>query len=225
MKRQRPARRYVRLVLLLRACWLVPVTLMALAYAGYSLFSLGHLMRYPAGSAVTELLEALFGTALGAAFVFFTWRMWRKTWDMVLDRIYPEASAAWWQLAWVLLAVVLPYLAVWPKVQDLLRNSGEGANKGNLAVLRQAAETYKAARGAYPPDLGALAEAGVLPAVPELWGRRGAGFPHRPTSAEADPEWGPGDTGRWAYAVKGGKVKIYIDCTHKDSRGQPWSSY
>ncbi len=231
MKRQapprppRPSRRFTRLVLALRAAWLVPVTLMALAYAVYSLFNLGHMMRYPAGSAVAELLQAVFGAALGAAFLFFTWRMWRKTWDMLLDRIYPEPSAPYWQLGWLILAVVLPFLAVWPKVQDLLRYSGEGANKGNLAVLRQAVEAYRAARGVYPADLGELAGAGFVRKVPALWDKRGAGFPHRPTSAEADAERGPADTGRWAYSVKDGKAEIYIDCIHKDSRGRAWSSY
>ena len=222
---QRPSRLFTRLVLLLRAAWLVPVTLMALAYALYSLLNLGHMMRYPAGSAVAELLQAVFGAVLGAAFLFFTWRMWRKTWDMLLDRIYPEPSAPYWQLGWLILAVVLPFLAVWPKVQDLLRYSGEGANKGNLAVLRQAAESYKAVRGAYPAGLEDLAKAGFIRKVPALWDKRGAGFPHRPTSAEADAEWGPKDTGGWAYSVKGGKAEIYIDCTHKDSRGTAWSSY
>lgn len=224
---QRPARKYVRLVLLLRAGWLVPVTLMAVAYAGYSGYFLLKLMRYQAAAAALEFAEALFGAALGAAFLFFTWRMWRKTWDMLLNRVYPERSALAWQLCWIMLAVVLPFLVMWPKVKDVLRYSIEGANKGNLAALRAAAEDYKAARGVYPPGLKELAESGFIAAIPPLWGSGLAGFPHPKTAAAAvyeKPE--PRDSGGWAYSVRQGSAPlVFIDCVHKDSRGLAWSAY
>ncbi|OGR68424.1 MAG: hypothetical protein A2081_04610 [Elusimicrobia bacterium GWC2_61_19] len=223
--RQRPARKLVRLVLLLRAAWLVPVTLMALAYAVYSVFTLGHLMRYPAASALLEIFEAFFGVGLGAAFLFFVGRMWRKTWDLLLDRIYPEPSAVVWQAGWIALAVVLPFMVIWPKVKDLLRYAGEGANKGALAQLRLAAEEYKNARGFYPANLADLEAAGLVRKLPVLWDKRGAGFPHGPASGVSDGAEAR-DTGGWAYSAAGGGTPvIFIDCTHKDSRGNPWSSY
>jgi hypothetical protein len=223
--KQRPARKMVRLVLLLRAAWLVPVTLMALAYAGYSVFTLGHMMRFPAGSALLEVLEALFGAGLGAAFLFFVGRMWRKTWDLLLDRIYPEPSAVLWQAGWIILAVVLPFLVVWPKVKDLLRYAGEGANKGGLAQLKLALTDYRAAKGHYPAALADLEAGGFVRKLPVLWDKRGAGFPHAPSSAVSAGTV-PGDSGGWAYTAADGKAPaIFIDCTHKDSRGTPWSAY
>jgi hypothetical protein len=225
--RQRPARKYVRLVLLLRAAWLVPVTLMALAYSGYSGYFLIKLMRYQAAAAALEFAEALFGAALGAAFLFFTWRMWRKTWDMLLNRVYPERSALAWQLCWIMLAVVLPFLVMWPKAKDVLRYAGEGANKGNLAALRAAVGEYKAARGVYPGSIEDLKTAGFIAEIPPLWGSGPAGFPHAGTNAAAvyaTPE--PRDSGGWAYSVrKGSAPLVFIDCVHKDSRGRPWSAY
>jgi hypothetical protein len=153
--------------------------------------------------------------------------MWRKTWDMLLNRVYPEKSAAAWQLCWLLLAVVLPFLVMWPKVKDVLRYAGEGANKGNLAALRGAVADYKAARGVYPAGLEDLKTAGFIAEIPPLWGSGPAGFPHPKTAAAAvyaKPE--PRDSGGWAYSVrKGSAPLVFIDCVHKDSRGRAWSAY
>jgi hypothetical protein len=146
---------------------------------------------------------------------------------MLLDRIFPEPSAAWWQAIWIALVVLLPYLLIWPHAKDLWRYSGEGANKGGLALLRGAAESYKAAAGEYPPDIAALQRKGFIREVPRLWDSRFAGFEHAATSAAvvyAAPE--PRDSGAWAFVpVKGAAPRIFIDCTHKDSRGTPWSAY
>lgn len=221
----RPPGRFVRLVLALRVCWLAPVTLMALVYAGYTLLSVLHLMRFNAAAAFLAFLNSLFGLALAAAFLYFTWRMWRKTWDMLTGRIIPEPSAPFWQAAWIVLAVILPLMVVWPKVKDLQRYGGEGANKGALASLRIAAQEYKAARGAWPSSPDELVKAGLIKAVPALWDKRGAGFPHPPTSSVVLSD-GPRDTGGWAYSVAGDSAPlIFIDCTHADSRGTAWSYY
>jgi len=224
---QRPARKFVYAVLLLRLAWLAPLTLMALAYAGYSGIHVARLMRYPVGAAAAEFLEALFGTGLAAAFLFFTWRMWKKTWDMLLNRIYPEKSAAYWQAGWIVLVVILPFLAIWPKVKDLQRYSGEGVNKGNLALLRIAVVEYKTARGVYPASLAELKSSGFIKKLPPLWDTKWADFPHGPTSAAAvyaAPE--ARDSGGWAYSlVKGSAPALFIDCIHKDSRGVAWSAY
>lgn len=225
---QRPSRKLVRLVLLLRAVWLVPVTLLAAAYAGNSLDGLLRLLRLPAGVFSLELFAGvLFGLALGAAFLFFTWRIWRKTWDLLLDRVVPDPSAVWWQLVWITLLVLLPYLLVWPHLKDLARYSAEGANKGNLALLRTAAEDYRAARGAYPRSLEELRLRGFIRTIPRLWDNRLAGFPHGPSDAAAvypGPE--PRDSGGWAYSAgKGAAPVIFIDCVHKDGKGEAWSSF
>lgn len=225
---QRPSRKLVRLVLLLRAVWLVPVTLIAVVYAGNSLAGLLRLLRLPTGAfSLQFFFGVIFGLALGAAFLFFTWRIWRKTWDIMVDRVVPEPSAVWWQLVWVALFVLLPYFLVWPHLKDLARYSGEGANKGSLSLLKQAAEDYRAAAGKYPADLEELRLKGFIKAVPRLWDHRLAGFPHGPTDAAAvyrAPE--PLDSGGWAYSAAGDSAPdIFIDCTHKDSRGVAWSAY
>ncbi len=225
---QRPARKMVRLVLLLRAAWLAPVTLLALAYAGNSLSGLLGLLRLPVGAFSLELFAGvLFGLALGAAFLFFVWRIWRKTWDIVINRVFPEPSAVWWQIVWIVLLVLLPYLLVWPHLKDLARYSGEGANKGDLAMLRAAAEKYKAAAGFYPRDLEELRLKGFIKNIPRLWDNRLAGFPHGPTAAAAVYRApAPRDSGGWAYSANGSSAPvIFIDCVHKDSRGEAWSSY
>jgi len=206
----------------------VPVTLLALVYAVNSLFGLLHLLRLPTGAFSLELfLGVIFGLALGAAFLFFTWRIWRKTWDMLVDRVLPEPSAVWWQLVWIALLVLLPYLLVWPHVKDLARYSGEGANKGNLALLRTAAEDYRAATGAYPRSLEELRLKGFIKTIPRLWDNRLAGFPHVPTDAAAVyPAPEPRDSGGWAYSAGIGSAPvIFIDCVHKDSKGEAWSYY
>jgi hypothetical protein len=222
---QRPPRKLVRLVLALRAVWLLPLTVFAALYAGNATWYLFKLMFYR--SAWREFVQALFAAALGAAFLLLTWRIWRKTWDMVLDRIYPERSAVRWQIMWIVLLLLLPYFLIWPHAKALWRYSAEGANKGNLALLRSAVGDYKAATGAYPPDLEILAERGFIKEVPLLWDGRFAGFEHRPSSATAVyARAAPQDSGRWAYAaVKGAAPLVFIDCTHKDSRGIPWSAY
>ncbi len=223
---QRPARKFVYAVLLLRLAWLVPVTLMALAYTLYSVTHLVQLMRYPASAAAAEFLEALFGAGLGAAFLFFTWRMWKKTWNMLLNKVYPVRSAVLWQTGWIILAVILPFLVIWPKVKDIQRYSGEGANKGRLSQLRTAVAEYKAASGVYPRDLAELERSGLLKKVPALWDTKWAGFPHEPTYSAVYGSPEPGDSGGWAYALaKDSAPVIFIDCIHKDSRGVPWSAY
>lgn len=224
---QRPSRRYVRLVLALRAAWLLPVSALALIYAGFSLFTLLRVLFFPMGVAWRMLPNALFGAAVAGLFLFFTWRIWRKTWDIVTDRVYPEKSAAAWQVCWIVLAVILPALAIWPKAVDVFRYVGEGENKSRLAALRSAAEQYRAAKGAYPARLEAVRDEGFLKELPPLWDERFTGFPHEATSAAAvyrgEP---PRDTGGWGYEVSVPSAPlIFMDCTHPDPHGRPWSAY
>lgn len=106
--RQRPSRRFVRAVLALRLAWLLPVTLLGLHYTWTNLHRLSGRMftRHDAWSPVTEPLTA---AAAGGLLLFFTWRIWRKTWLIVTDRLYPEKSALAWQAVWLALLVILPY--------------------------------------------------------------------------------------------------------------------
>jgi hypothetical protein len=105
---QRPSRRFVRLVLVLRLAWLVPVTLIGLHYFLLNLHRLSGAMFTPLadrGPLAVPLGEA----AAAAALLFFTWRIWKKTWLIVTDRLYPEKSALAWQIVWLILLLALPY--------------------------------------------------------------------------------------------------------------------
>lgn len=105
---QRPSRRYTRLVLLLRLAWLTPVTLIGLHYF---LKNLHHLSRemYLHHESWAALASPITGTVSGGALLFFVWKIWRKTWLIVTDRLYPERSAAAWQAVWIVLLLLLPY--------------------------------------------------------------------------------------------------------------------
>lgn len=65
----------------------------------------------------------------------------------------------------------------------------------------------------------------VLQEPPVLWGARlGAVMPHEPNNAlSLRSDRKPSDTGYWAYDRATGRV--YIDCTHTDSRGTVWTAY
>lgn len=106
--RQRPSRRFVRAVLALRLAWLLPVTLLGLHYTWTNLHALSREMfrHHDAWAPVTKPLTS---AAAGGLLLFFTWRIWRKTWLVVTDRLYPEKSALAWQAVWLALLVILPY--------------------------------------------------------------------------------------------------------------------
>jgi hypothetical protein len=107
-QRQRPSRRFVRLVLLLRAVWLLPVTALGLHYFFLNLYRLTSVMFVRHGD-WTQITRPLSAAAAGAALLYFTWRIWRKTWLIVTDRLYPERSALAWQVVWIVLLLALPY--------------------------------------------------------------------------------------------------------------------
>ncbi len=105
---RRPSRRYTRLVLLLRLAWLAPVTLIGLHYFLRSMHQLASEM-YLRHATLATLAGPLTGSAAGAALLFFVWKIWKKTWLIVTDRLYPERSAAAWQVVWIILLILLPY--------------------------------------------------------------------------------------------------------------------
>lgn len=104
---QRPSRRYTRLVLVLRLAWLVPVTLIGLHYFLRNMHRLASEMYQH--HAVAAVAAPLGGALAGAALLFFVWKIWKKTWLIVTDRLYPERSAAAWQVVWIVLLILLPY--------------------------------------------------------------------------------------------------------------------
>ena len=108
MIRQRPSRKFVRLVLALRLAWLAPVTLIGLHYTWTNLHLLSGLMFVPHGS-WAPLVKPLTSAAAGGVLLAFTWRIWRKTWLIVTDKLYPEKSALAWQIVWIVLLAALPY--------------------------------------------------------------------------------------------------------------------
>jgi hypothetical protein len=98
----------VRLVLALRLAWLLPLTLVALHYTVLNLYRLSGAMFARSG-AWRDIADPLTGGAAGGAVLFFGWRIWRKTWYVLTDRLYPERSALAWQLVWLALVLFLPY--------------------------------------------------------------------------------------------------------------------
>jgi type II secretory pathway pseudopilin PulG len=118
------------------------------------------------------------------------------------------------------MVLVIGCAIVYPRFGELLRYSGEGANKGNLGAVRAALDGYAKTKGR-PAALDALVKEGALPYLPRLsW--RG---PHRSTRESLTLE--PGvftDSGRWGYSVEA-STPVYIDCTHTDSRGLAWNNY
>jgi len=105
---QRPSRKFTRLVLALRLAWLLPVTLLGLHYSFRNLHELSRQM-FMHHDSWASLANPLVGAAAGGALLFFTWRIWRKTWLIMTDRLYPEKAALTWQIVWLILLVILPY--------------------------------------------------------------------------------------------------------------------
>ncbi|MCM2266496.1 MAG: hypothetical protein NDI60_01835 [Elusimicrobiales bacterium] len=105
---QRPSRKFTRLVLLLRLAWLVPVTLLGLHYFLTNLHLLAREM-YLHHDSWTALAGPLTRAGAGGALLYFTWKIWRKTWLILTDKLYPEKSALAWQAVWLALLILLPY--------------------------------------------------------------------------------------------------------------------
>ncbi|MDE2291785.1 MAG: hypothetical protein KGL53_06855 [Elusimicrobia bacterium] len=87
-----------------------------------------------------------------------------------------------------------------PLLAKAARRRAEAADRRALAEVRKDAADYAAGRKALP----------ALDLRP--WHLRGAASS---TGAE------PGDTGGWRFSGS----RVYVDCTHTDSRGTAWTSY
>lgn len=107
---------------------------------------------------------------------------------------------------------------------DLLRKSHEGAVLGNLGVLRSALSIYYAdMEGQYPAALASLTGSSkyikLLPAI-------------RPPSyhmeSRAVVSQATDDTNGWAYNDDPDSTsfgKLWVNCSHTDTKGSVWTSY
>lgn len=114
-----------------------------------------------------------------------------------------------------------------PKFADLLRKSGEGSGKGNLASVRSALSVYYAnMEGVYPTLLQSITIGGnVISAMPKTVTPNY----HADTIAETDglPSAG-NDASGWLYDNTVGDANFgttSVNCTHTDTKGSVWSSY
>lgn len=112
--------------------------------------------------------------------------------------------------------------------RDLQTYGKEGSTKGNLSLLRSSLAVYFSdLEGQYPASLEALIPK-HLEAMPTT--RLGE---HRETDvwtaygAEACAS-GFKDTGGWGYVADAAapcRGRVFVDCTHTDSKGSSWTAY
>jgi len=129
---------------------------------------------------------------------------------------------------------ILAAIAI-PKFASLIRQSGEGASKGNLGAIRSALSIYYGdLDGQYPSGLEGLTVAGkYLAAVPVAKAPS-----YHPDSSVDDilpggcvaVNYDVNDfgSGGWVYCdapADAGYGNAIVNCTHTDTKGSVWSSY
>ena len=206
-----------------RCLWVAPLLLFGLS----SLVGAALTVRH--GGVLIALLASL--PALGImALVWFAardiWRGLRGLRPTVPAYLRAEVNAT--VVAAVILALCLAI--AWPRFRDLLRYSGQGAMKGNLADLRQRITAYRGEHdGAFPPALEALIDPKTSPRLPTLWSNAYVGAHKKTAESIVLAEPAPADTGKWAYIVSPSTPElhgtVFIDCTHTDNKGSVWTSY
>jgi general secretion pathway protein G len=121
---------------------------------------------------------------------------------------------------------ILAAIAI-PKFASLLRRSGEGASKGNLATIRSALTIYYSdMEGNWPADLLSLTINGkYLSVIPPA---KSPNY-HPDSSAVLYAFAGNGsDAGGWQYNNITGLANqgtVWVNCVHTDSKGTQWTSY
>jgi len=111
--------------------------------------------------------------------------------------------------------------------EQLRAASGEGATKGNLGAIRSALSIYYGdLEGRYPAALDQLTINGkYLATIPS------ADMGQHPKSNSGIFACAPSelkDTGGWAYCNKPKNKNygsVWVDCTHRDSKGTQWFNY
>jgi len=206
-----------------RSLWVAPLLLFGLTSLVGAALTLRH------GGVLIALLStlpALGILALGWFAARDTWRVLRRERPAVPGYLRAEVNAA---LAVGVIGALCLAIA-WPRFRDLLRYSGEGAMKGNLADLRQRVSAYRSAHeGAAPPALETLIDPKTSPRLPTLWSNSYTGAHPKTTEAIVAADRTGADTGKWAYIVSPSTPElhgtVFIDCTHTDNRGSAWTSY
>ena len=119
---------------------------------------------------------------------------------------------------------ILAAIAI-PRFAELLRKSNEGASKGSLGGLRGALSIYYSdMEGQYPSDAASLTINGkYLQVIPIA---KAPNY-HGDSSAIAN-QTVSNDAGGWGYNNVTGDPNIgsvWVNCTHTDTKGSPWTSY
>ncbi len=115
-----------------------------------------------------------------------------------------------------------------PKFGSLIRQSQEGATKGNLAGLRSALSIYYGdLEGVYPSQMSSLTINGKYMA--QLPASNPAN--HHPASTgendQATGSWTV-DPGGWVYDNNSSDPNygtVWVGCTHTDTKGSVWTLY
>jgi prepilin-type N-terminal cleavage/methylation domain-containing protein len=121
---------------------------------------------------------------------------------------------------------ILAAIAI-PKFASLIRHSGEGTSKGNLATIRSAISIYYSdMEGTYPADMASLTIAGkYLTVIPPAK----SPYYHTDSSLIEYAAAGNGsDAGGWQYNnfVNAPNLgTVWVNCIHTDSMGTQWTSY
>ncbi|MFH2204138.1 MAG: prepilin-type N-terminal cleavage/methylation domain-containing protein [Elusimicrobiota bacterium] len=122
---------------------------------------------------------------------------------------------------------ILAAIAI-PKFADLIRKSNEGNTKGNLGTLRSALSIYYGDQeGLYPNDPSALTTNGdYLDQFPTV---KTPNY-HPNTNAVAYGATGAdvNDGGEWIYDNQPSTDlwgRIFVNCTHTDTKGSQWLWY
>lgn len=206
-----------------RSLWLAPLLLFGLV----SLVGAGLTVRR-GGLAIALLasLPALGVLALGWFAARDTWRGLRGRRPVIPAYLRAEVSTT----VGAAVIIALCGAVAWPRFRELIRYSGEGAMKGNLADLRQRIVAYRGAHdGASPPALEALIDAKTLPRLPVLWSSSYVGAHAKTTESIVAADRTGADTGKWAFVISPSTPElhgtVFIDCTHTDARGSAWTSH
>ncbi len=115
-----------------------------------------------------------------------------------------------------------------PKFASLMRQTQEGATKGNMAALRSALNIYYGdMEGSYPTAMQALTVNGKY--ISQLPISNPANY-HPAWNGETDVATGGGinDAGGWAYDNNGNDTNygaVWVNCQHTDTKGSIWTAY
>ncbi|HRY29261.1 MAG TPA: type II secretion system protein [Elusimicrobiota bacterium] len=115
-------------------------------------------------------------------------------------------------------------LLVLPKFGALVQKSKEGSTKGHLGAVRGALRLYYMDNDQnYPPSFSALSPKYIGNAPPLLYTAQ------HPLSETVDdlPAMDPvSDAAHWGYVPAGQDAgHFWIQCTHTDTAGTPWSTH